>query len=215
MYLYLFVFYLPASLPLLFWLLPSLPQICTKRHCFLKSLQYITFPPCLPYLSLLSLLSSFTMCAGLVWVSHISWLCFRNHRARVFLWSQLLKACSVLLHLRQGICWRVSEDPRLLPQSPSSLALFFNTLYLFVWFISWVLYYSIWLFIKSVTVSGSYTIIVGVQMQGPLEPSFEIWCMLGKKVGNIWGIFVLGGVSSTGYIAQYFSHCCLLNKPYY
>lgn len=133
----------------------------TKR----QSLQYITLAHSF-LIQLSSLLSSFSMCAGWGWISHLSWLCFRNHRARVFLWSRLLEACSVLLHLRQGICWRVSEDPRLLLQSPSSLALSFSTLYLSVWCISWVLY-SVYDFssacLESVMVSGTY-----IQAQGHL-----------------------------------------------
>lgn len=108
------------SLPLLSCLLPSLPQVCTKRHCPLKSLHYITL-----LLFFLICLTSRCfhppLCVLVESVSHLSWFCFGNHRVRVFLWSQLLKAC--LVHLRRAICWRVSEDPGLLLKSPCSPAL--------------------------------------------------------------------------------------------
>lgn len=107
----------------------------------------------LPNPSLLSLLSSSATCASWGWVSHISWLCFRNHRARAFLWSQLLNSCSVLLHLRQGICWCVSEDlqtPAAVPKQPCS-PVFYSVPFCMMYFLGLV--FSLWLFISMSRVS--------------------------------------------------------------
>lgn len=96
----------------------------------------------------------------------LSWLCFRNHRAKAFLWSQRLNSCSVLLHLSQGICWCVSEDSCCSPQATPSFL--FSTLYLSVWCISWVLN-SVYDFslvcLESVMASGAY---IQGQWQGHL-----------------------------------------------